>query len=218
MSAILIIGESGAGKSSSIEGLDPANTLLIQVINKDLPFRYKKIGWMHKTPDNPKGSIIHTTDSDLICQAIKKTSKSVVVIDDFNNLMVSRFMSTVLEKKTGNEAFAVYNEIAHSIWKILDALKDLGSEKRVYFLAHSDTNEYGFTRMKTIGKLLNEKVLIEANFSVVLQAKVINGNHVFLTKSMGDSVVKSPIGMFDGEMIANNLSQVDKKVMEYYAE
>ena len=41
---IVILGESGTGKSTSLRNLDPQETFIINVLNKPLPFRgYKKL-------------------------------------------------------------------------------------------------------------------------------------------------------------------------------
>ena len=43
---VVILGSSGNGKSSSIKSLDPKETFIINVLNKNLPFKGSK----KKTP------------------------------------------------------------------------------------------------------------------------------------------------------------------------
>jgi len=79
-----IMGCSGTGKSTSLRNLDPAQTLMIQPVAKPLPFRAG--GWkpLGKDADgNVSGNIIRTDNAGRIIEAIRKTVRPVVVIDDF---------------------------------------------------------------------------------------------------------------------------------------
>ena len=106
MTAALILGHSGSGKTTSLRNLNPDETLLIQVVKKSLPFRSKN--WLHCNKDNPSGSILHTgPDSDLIIKAIQKTKKKVIVIDDFQYLMSFELMN-----RTNERGFDKFTEIA----------------------------------------------------------------------------------------------------------
>lgn len=210
--ATLILGESGTGKTTSLRNLDPAHTLLIQAIPKPLPFR--KGDW--KVLDKSGGNILVSDQSAFIVNAMKKTTRDVIVIDDFQYTMANEFMRRVTDKETGNAAFAKYNEIARSAWDILNAASSLPYNKRVYILSHTQTDESGRIKIKTIGKLLDEKITIEGLVSIVLRTSVINGNYLFSTKNSGHDTTKSPIGLFDEEHIENDLSAVDAAIYNYY--
>lgn len=211
--AILILGESGTGKSASMRNLDPAHTLLIQAVKKPLPF--KSPDWKY-LPRDPHGCVYACDQSEKIVAAMKKTRKSVIVIDDFQYVLSNEFMRRVTEVEVGNAAFAKYNEIARHAWDILMAASSLPDHKRVYILSHTSTDDFGRTKIKTIGKLLDEKIVIEGLVTIVLKTVVMNGSYLFSTRNSGSDTVKTPIGLFDDEFIENDLAVIDAKIFEYY--
>lgn len=212
--AIMILGESGSGKSSSLRNLDPADTLLIQAVKKPLPF--KSTGWKPVSKDNPTGSVFCTDQSHTIVQAMQRTSKSIIVIDDWQYVLSNEFMRRVTDKEVGNQAFAKYNEIAKSAWDILMAASSLPDWKRVYILAHTQTDDFGKTKVKTIGKLLDEKITPEGLLTIVMRSQVINEQYVFSTRNSGSDTVKTPLGLFDDAHIDNDLAMVDTAIYQYY--
>lgn len=208
----IILGDSGTGKSCSMMNLDPENTLLIQAIKKPLPFKSK--AW--KDIKSEGGGNVYVTDlAEFIIAAMQKTKKEIIVIDDFQYIMANAFMRRVLDNETGNSAFQKYNEIAKNVWDILNAANSVAN-KRVYIMSHIQTDEAGRTKVKTIGKLLDEKIVIEGMVTIVLKTAVINDNYVFRTKNSGNDTVKSPVGLFDDETIPNDLAMVDKLIADYY--
>jgi hypothetical protein len=99
---------------------------------------------------------------------------------------------------------------------LIQTVKELQKDVTVYFLAHIERDQDGNEKIKTIGKLLDEKITIEGMFTIVLKATVSDGVYTFSTQSNGHDTVKSPIGMFPSMMIDNDLWYVDKKIREYY--
>ena len=89
-------------------------------------------------------------------------------------------------------------------------------EKRIYIMAHTDTGDDGVTRIKTIGKLLNEKITLEGLLTMVLRTHVEGGQFQFSTRNNGRDTVKTPLGMFDSDYIDNDLAAVDSAVCEFY--
>lgn len=209
--ATIILGQSGTGKSASLRNLDPANTLLIQAIKKPLPF--KSANWKGIKDG---GNILISDNSSQICAAMRKTSRDVIVIDDFQYSLSNEFMRRVLDNETGNSAFAKYNEIAKNAWDILNCASSLPDHKRVYILSHTQTDDNGNVKIKTIGKLLDEKITIEGMVSIVLRTSIVNGNYMFSTTNSGNDTVKTPMGLFDEELIENDLSMVDESIYTYY--
>lgn len=213
--AAMILGQSGTGKTTSLRNLDPAHTLLIQAVKKPLPFRSK--GWSYFDKEKtPGGNIFVSDHAATIINIMKRSKRDVIVIDDFQYILANEFMRRVLDKETGNAAFAKYNEIARNAWDILMAAGQLADHRRVYILGHTQEDDNGRVKAKTIGKLLDEKITIEGLLTIVLRTTVINGQYLFTTQNNGLDTVKSPIGLFETEQIDNDLAAVDAAIYSYY--
>lgn len=210
--ASLIMGESGTGKSTSLRNLDPEQTLLIQAVKKPLPFR--SAGWKPATADG--GSVFVTDNSMWIVKAMTKTKKQIIVIDDFQYVMANEFMRRVTDQEQGNGAFAKYNEIARRAWDIFSLASNLPDDKRVYILSHTTTDDAGKTKIKTIGKLLDEKIVLEGLVTIVLRTLRINDRYIFSTQNSGNDTTKSPLGLFEDEHVDNDLAAVDRAICDYY--
>jgi len=211
---VLILGESGTGKTTSLRNLNPEHCVLIQSVKKPLPFR--SAGWLRYNPETKEGNVFVTDKSDTIVRIINGTSRPIVIIDDFQYIMANEFMRRVLDKESGNAAFAKYNEIARSVWDIINAAAQAGDVKRVYMLSHTQNSEDGNVKIKTIGKLLDEKITIEGMFTIVMRTSVNQGSYLFSTHNSGHDTVKTPLGMFDSDYIDNDLAAVDSAVCEFY--
>ena len=157
-----------------------------------------------------------TDDSAKIIGAIKMTTRNIVVVDDAGYVMTNMFMRDHAATGGGNSVFSLYNSIGDKFWNIIESVRALPEDKRVYFIMHEEQNDFGSIRPKTIGKMIDEKVCLEGMFTICLRCIVSNGKHIFRTKSDGLDVAKSPIGMFKDEEIPNDLAEVDKAICEYY--
>lgn len=202
----LILGESGTGKSTSLRNLDPAHTLLIQAIRKPLPFRSKD--WK---PVSEGGNVLVSDQSEKIIKAMRKTTREVIVLDDWQYILANEYM-----RRTDEKGYDKFTDIGRHAWDILSAASDLDQHKRVYILAHTQTDDSGRSRIKTIGKMLDEKITPEGMFSIVLNTVVSNGNYLFSTRNNGFNTTKSPLGLFDDELIENDLAAVDAAIFTYY--
>lgn len=199
---VLILGESGSGKSTSMRNLKPEDCALIQCINKRLPFKNAK-AWERRTlvSDNP----------ERIIKAMRAAKSKVIIIDDFQYLMANAFMRRASEK--GYEKFT---DIGKMAWDVLNMSQTLSPDVRVYILSHTETTDKDLTKMKTIGKMLDDKVTLEGMFTIVLRAVVSDGDNFFSTKNSGHDTVKAPMGLFDDEFIGNDLASVDSSICTYY--
>ena len=151
-----------------------------------------------------------------IVGAMERTKKPIIIIDDFQYILANEFMRRVLDQAKGNEAFAKYNEIARSVWDIINAAAQAGDVKRVYMLSHTQNSEDGNVKIKTIGKLLDEKITIEGMFTMVMRTHVNQGEYLFSTHNSGHDTVKTPLGMFADDYIPNDLKAVDAAITDFY--
>jgi hypothetical protein len=206
----VILGESGSGKSASLRNLDPADTLLIQAIRKPLPFR--TAGWKpFDKVANPAGNVFVSDHWETIIGLARKTKRKRIVIDDFQYILANEFM-----RRTDERGFDKFTDIGKHAWEIIMAMNELAPDVRVYLLSHTAQGDDGKTRMKTIGKMLDEKITLEGLFTIVLRTEVADGEFVFRTRNSGSDTTKAPIGMFDTDRVPNDLAEVDKAIVSYY--
>lgn len=208
--ASIILGESGTGKSASLRNLDPAKTLLIQAIPKPLPFKAK--GWGRYNRADRTGNTIVTDNSVTIEAAIKSlTQFPIVVIDDWQYILANEFM-----RRSEEKGFEKFSDIGRHAWDILRAAGKLAKHRRVYIMAHTTTDDLGRTKIKTIGKLLDEKITVEGMVTICLRTHVSDGRYSFSTTNNGYDTTKSPMGMFADPLIENDLAFVDAAICDYY--
>jgi hypothetical protein len=207
--ATMVIGQSGTGKSTAMRNFNPAQTLLIQVVKKPLPFR--AAGWSYISKDNTTGNMFVTDDANRIVEIMNKTKRKTIVIDDFQYLLANEYM-----RRSAETGFQKFTEIGKHAWDVLTAANNLPDDVRVYILTHSEQLDSGHTKAKTIGKLLDEKITVEGLFTIVLKTDVVDGEYTFTTRNNGRDTVKSPMGLFADERIPNDLNMVDEALQEYY--
>lgn len=208
-SNILVLGESGAGKSASLRNMDPSKTLLIQAIRKPLPFRND---WSEHTPDNPAGNVFVTDRSTDIALLMQGTKRKIIVLDDFQYVLANEFM-----RRSDERGYDKFSEIGRHAWDILCMSSALPSDVRVYILAHTDVDDAtGRIRTKTIGKMLNEKITVEGMFTICLRCIARDGEYLFSTRTNGFDPVKTPIGLCEADLIPNDLAAFDKTLCEFY--
>jgi hypothetical protein len=81
---------------------------------------------------------------------------------------------------------------------------------------HEDTSDMGMTVLKTLGKLLDQKVCLEGMVTIVIRCMSKDGEHFFRTVTDGNDITKAPEELFENEQIDNNLKFVDDKIREFY--
>lgn len=204
---IFVLGESGSGKSTSLRNIDPSKTFLVNVAKKPLPFKNDK--WVNF--DGKVGSVINTRSPATIIETIKRAEENgrdMVVIDDAQYIMSFEFMARALEK-----GYDKFTHIGDNFFRILDTA--MNSNTRVYILSHTEKDATGSEKIKTIGKMLDEKITLEGLATIVLYARCNDEEYVFETNGNGRTTAKSPMGMFDHK-IDNDLKFVDDEICKYY--
>lgn len=194
----MIYGQSGTGKSTSLRNFDPNEVAVINVSGKPFPFK----GGMKS---------YNTDNYEAITNAIAKTDRKIIVVDDATYLMVGEFMRTA--KIKGYEKFS---EMALNYYNLIKFCAALPEDVTVYHIGHIETDASGNEKFKTIGRMLDEKVTLEGLYTIVLKAVVADGKYQFSTQNNGQDTVKSPMGMFESELIDNDLKAVDDAIRAFY--
>ena len=234
MSRILVLAESGFGKSTSlgeipelgIRGLNPKETLYIAATNKGLPFR----GWQKNYIPVPVGAP-PTTGNFLISnngETIRKTLEYFIanrpeivnyVLDDANYVMQDYYMANSLSK-----GYDVFKAIGFFMNGIFEAAYKIPVEKNFIMLMHHEKDTDGFNttyKAKSVGKAVDNYITIEGKFEVVLYGKQFIDENTkkvskqFVTNFDGQYPAKSPVGMFKDTYIVNDMGMVIDKVNEY---
>lgn len=196
---VLILGESGTGKSCSLRNFESENIVIYNIASKPLPFRKK----LTMVVNNPSYEQIKKS-------LLKKTAKSYV-IDDSQYLLAFEFFS-----KANIKGYDKFTELAMNFKSLIDfVVNNTPDDCLVYFLHHSEISETGNIKAKTIGKMLDQQLTVEGMFSIVLRTKVESGQYRFITQNSGNDVCKSPMEMFELE-IDNDLQFVDQTIRSYY--
>lgn len=195
---VLIIGHSGSGKSASLRNLAKEDYSLVNPLAKRLPFKGGQTG-------------LESCDYELIKKFIQETPKKIIVIDDSNYLLTMEMM-----KKAKETGYGKFTDIALNYWKLIEFIKNLDGNKRVYLMSHEEVDENGFVGVKTVGKMLSNQCCVEGLYTIVLRATTENGKYQFQTASLGNDIVKAPMNMFDTPLIDNDLKLVDDTICEYY--
>lgn len=206
--AVLINGESGSGKSASLRNFIKGEVGVFSLHKTRLPFKTDiKV--------NCLSNMAYSERYDVIKEAIRKNQDKIktFVIDDSDYLM---FFEQQQRSKEGG--YQKYTEIALHMIDLKNFVETLNDDVIVYFLNHTEKdNDTGKLRAITAGKMIDTQLgTFEALFEIVFLCDVRDGNHVFITNTDGTNTSKTPIGMFNDEVIDNDLKFVDKTIREYY--
>ena len=222
---IAISGASGSGKSSSIRTLNPAETFIINVASKPLPFK----GWRSKytiwNKANPGGNFVNTSDVNVIGSILgyintKRPEIKNVIVEDSQYLMAFEAMDRASEKGYGK-----FTEIAQKFYSILKAGVTMRDDLNLIMLCHDENigdADNPQWKIKTIGKMLDNTITVEGLFTYVLFARIRRDDegkvdYVFQTHSDGTTTAKTPMGCFEEDYIPNDLQYVIDKIAEYDA-
>ncbi|AQS10606.1 hypothetical protein CLOBY_27510 [Clostridium saccharobutylicum] len=207
-----IMGESGAGKTTSLRTLDPKTTYIIDADKKGLSWK----GWKQQYNKESKNYI--ATDDPLAIRSLAKNINDkapqikTIVVDTVNGAMVADEM-----RRSKDKGYDKWMDLAACVWNLIDDALTYREDLTFIFICHSqtDVNESGFlwTRIKTSGKKL-DKIVLESKFNTVLLAKCVDGKHIFETQS-NCSTAKSPMGAFESMEIENNMANVLKALEEF---
>ena len=222
--SVLIIADSGTGKSTSIRTLDPKETFIINIANKPLPFKGWKSKYTQISKENKDGNLTSASSSAGIVKAIQHVDKNMpniktLVVDDWQYMSSFEYFDRANEK-----GYDKFTQIAANLAMVAKLPKDLRDDLTVFFLTHSedstDINGNRKIKAKTIGKMIDNTLTLEGLFSIVLFGKVNKNDdgellYGFETQNNGENTCKSPMGMFENIFIPNDLQLVKDCIEEY---
>lgn len=194
---VLIVAKSGTGKSSSLRNLTKDEAGVILCSGKELPFKNDLTTFMPK-------------DYQELVSVIKSSKAPIVVIDDVNYMMSFEEMARINE--TGYGKFTV---MAQNLFSVFKAIIDKDSDQTFYVTAHAEERDDDQLKVKTTGKMLSEKIVLEGLTNILITCDIDDGQFVFRVRTDGTGV-KTPIGMFDEETVPNDLKIVDKAIRDFY--
>lgn len=208
---VLVIGRSGSGKTYSLKNFKADEVGVISVEKGRLPFKTDiKVA---KVPKDPSGgeardaATVNAAKYAWIMRTIRGAKAKSIIIDDSQYLLVNELFDRTYEK-----GYDKFTSMAQKFRDLIHFVNDLEDENKiVYFLHHSELDTDGREKVKTIGKMLDEKLTVEGCFDIVIYCE----DHKFFTQSNGQSTAKTPEDMFPLE-IPNDLKLVDTKIREYY--
>ena len=207
--AIMILGTSGSGKTTSLEKLDPKQTFYIDADGKGMSWR----GW--RTQYNKENKNYFRCDDTAQIYALmqqidaKQTQIKYLVLDTLNAAMIADEMRRIKEK-----TYDKWVDLSQSVYSIVDYSNKMRDDLTVILIGHTQTSDDGFTCMLTNGRKLN-KICLESKMTTVLIAKVNeNGEYIFETKAK-NSTAKTPRGAFDTDEIPNDITLVIKALEDF---
>ena len=221
---VIILGKSGAGKSTSIKGLDPKETVIINTLKKRLPF--KGSNTMYNKENKNLFNVDEYTNVISLLQNIsdKATYVKNIVLDDIIYVMRKEYFKR--SKETG---YGKYTELAAHFQQIISTCENLREDLNVFFILHSEdvVSDYAVTgyKVSTIGKLLDNQynpveVVPMVLYSAIKFDEKGNPEYGFYTHASKEGSVeipaKSPEEMFKEDFIPNDLGTVVKAMNAYY--
>lgn len=211
---IIIMGDSGTGKSYSLRNFTNEDVSVLNVQNKLMPFfdnALDTVSIPDLARDNGNALRVDIVQSWLA----NHHEKRAVVIDDCGYCISEMFVRWNTGAEAYDNKYAVYTDIAARMWNLFQAVIEDGDATRiVYFVFHQERQQDGSIDILTVGKLLNEKLLIRGLVTCTLQSSKEGDKYGFHTNNANPA--KCPPGLFDGEFIDNDLKAVDSRIREAY--
>lgn len=197
---VLILGESGSGKTYSIKNFDPEGVGVFAVEKGFLPFK-------------KKFNVARNASYEMLNKVFQDPKLKTYIIDDSQYLLVNEMFD-----RSKDSGYQKFTDIALHFRNLIHFVNSrMPDDRIVYFLHHTETDgNTGKVKAKTVGKMLDNQLTVEGCFSIVLLAAVEGTEHYFITQSDGFTTAKSPEGLFDNTKIPNDLKAVDTAIREYY--
>lgn len=208
---ILIMGESGSGKTTAMRNLTPEETSYVDCDRKGLSWK----GWREQYNREKKNYFKTSSVEDIfkiLAHANSQENIKNVVIDTINAVMIDHEMENIKQK-----GYDKWVDLAYSVYDLISKSNLLKDDLNIIYLAHSQTdrdeNGYSFTKLKTNGRKL-DKVVLESKFTTVLLAKCVDGKYIFETQA-NNSTAKSPLGAIPEKEVDNDIVPILEMLKDY---
>lgn len=213
--SILVLGESGSGKSTSIRTLPPEETIIINVIGKPLPFRGYKNKYKSLSADGLKGNYYSSDDSGKIVRLLKFINDNrpdihYIVIDDYGYTITNSFM-----RKASQRGYDKFQDIGSDAFNVLEGVANLRDDLFCFVMMHTEIDTHGKYKPRTVGKMIDQYICIEGKFTYVFHALVNDGQYKFLTNTDGHHLAKTSLGLFNDLFIDNDLKLIADTIDAY---
>ena len=195
--AVLVLGESGSGKSTSLRNFEEGEVGILNVMGKPLPFRKKM-------------KLANHANHSTVQQALEANNLRAYVIDDAGYLMQLENFRRIRES-----GYSKFSEMARNFEDLIEQATQTDEDTVVYIMMHYDVDANGRMRPRTVGRMIDEKFCIEGACPIVIQSTIQDGRHVFVTKGDGFNGAKAPMDMLP-DVMDNDLKQVDTLIREYW--
>ena len=213
--SILLLGDSGTGKSSSLRNLPHEETFILNIIGKPLPFRGSSKKYTPLSPDGKTGNYYCTDSAETIKRVIKLVNDKrpeikYLVLDDFGYVSMNAFMKRALLK-----GYDRFSEIASEFNTAMELINQLRDDLFCIAMMHIETDKQGKTKPKTVGNMIDQYINIEGKFTHVLHTSVSDGCYRLITNNDGLHTAKTPMGLFDTNLIDNDMLYVVQEINKY---
>ena len=224
---LCIYGESGTGKSTSLRNMNPETTFIISTTGKPLPFKawkskYKKFT-INKETKEISGNYYVQSNWEQILKILKIINTKMphiktVVLDDMQYILSYEFVDRATEV-----GYTKFSELAQHLMEILRYSEQMREDCTMCFLTHSENAGTEIDPkyvIKTVGKLLAEKVTLEGLFTYIFCTKVEEGDdgkmqYKLITNNDGKCLAKTPMDMFEDMEIDNDLNKILEVIDKY---
>ena len=211
---VLLVGESGTGKSTAIRTLPPEKTVVLNTELKAMPMQ---------NHDEFKVVDINTykvLDAALTYYSSDKGDKfDYIVLDSFTSMteIIDRYTSAVY---SGFDQWKNYNLL---IYDVINRIKQM--KQQVFVLGIPEQKEESFNEIKKYIRVKGKELKygnIEKEFTIVLYTSPIYDEESgemedveFIFKPNKRNSAKAPIGLFN-ERPKNDALFVSNKINEFY--
>ncbi len=213
--SVLILGDSGTGKSSAIRTLPPEETFILNIIGKPLPFRGGASKYVRLSEDGTTGNLYSSDNFEKIRRIINLVDKKrpdikYLVIDDFGFSIMNEFIRNAHVK--GFDKFSI---LAQQFTETLQLLRYIRDDLFCFVTMHIETDQLGKTKPKSVGKMIDQYTCIEGSFTYIFHTIIVDKQYRFITNNDGLHMAKTSMGLFNEQYIDNDLLMIANRINEY---